>query len=231
MTARNAVNIDRLDPSVADDEPNGYGQSSEDSYVRLVHRGAGQAGSTHGSLEEAFREHRGKLLRYLQARGASNDAEDLLQEMWIKLTEHDTRPVTDQLRYMYRIIHNLMIDRYRSNARRKRRELYYEELAPAADHAAERPGVERILIAREGLRMVEALLAALGPKTDMIFRRYRVDGIPQRLIAAELGLSVSAVEKHLQKAYRALLASTDPVVPDNDRPAPADGKGCTHGRP
>jgi DNA-directed RNA polymerase specialized sigma24 family protein len=45
----------------------------------------------------------------------------------------------------------------------------------------------------------------LGDRTDLVFRRYRVEGRSQKEIAAELGISLSAVEKHLQKAYRALV--------------------------
>jgi RNA polymerase sigma-70 factor (ECF subfamily) len=51
------------------------------------------------------------------------------------------------------------------------------------------------------------VLRSLGERTDYIFRRHRVEGIPQRDIAAELGISLSAVEKHLQRAYRAVQAA------------------------
>jgi RNA polymerase sigma-70 factor (ECF subfamily) len=44
-----------------------------------------------------------------------------------------------------------------------------------------------------------------GERTDHIFRRHRVEGASQKEIAKELGISLSAVEKHLQKAYRALI--------------------------
>jgi len=45
----------------------------------------------------------------------------------------------------------------------------------------------------------------LGERTDLIFRRFRLDGVSQQIIGEELGISRSAVEKHLQKAYRRLL--------------------------
>ena len=37
-----------------------------------------------------------------------------------------------------------------------------------------------------------------------IFRRHRVDEVPQRKIAEEFGVSLSTVESDLRRAYRAL---------------------------
>ena len=62
-----------------------------------------------------------------------------------------------------------------------------------------------MLIAREQLAEAEAALRDLGERTDLVFRRFRIEGVSQRDIADELGISLSAVEKHLQKAYRALI--------------------------
>ena len=48
------------------------------------------------------------------------------------------------------------------------------------------------------------MLIGLGERVDRVFRRYRLEGVGQAAIAAELGISLSSVEKDLQKAYRAL---------------------------
>jgi RNA polymerase sigma-70 factor (ECF subfamily) len=61
-----------------------------------------------------------------------------------------------------------------------------------------------VLIARQRLREAEAVLAAQGQRVSQVFRRYRLDGVGQAEIARELGVSLSSVEKDLQKAYRAL---------------------------
>ena len=68
----------------------------------------------------------------------------------------------------------------------------------------EAPTSERSLIARERLREVHSTLAALGPRVELVFRKCRLDGLGQAAIARELGVSLSSVEKDLQKAYRAL---------------------------
>jgi len=97
-----------------------------------------------------------------------------------------------------------MLDRRRAAVRRRLREENYQESVGETD---ETPNAEHVLLARERLRRIDQVLATLGPRTDHIFRRHRVEGIPQRDIAAELGITLSAVEKHLQKAYRAVVAA------------------------
>jgi RNA polymerase sigma-70 factor (ECF subfamily) len=94
-----------------------------------------------------------------------------------------------------------MRDRRRSDASRDRRQQDWYQLG--ADPEDE-PRGERVLIARERLRRAEAVLAAQGVRVELVFRRYRLDGIGQAAIARELGISLSSVEKDLQKAYRAL---------------------------
>lgn len=42
-------------------------------------------------------------------------------------------------------------------------------------------------------------------RTAQILKMYRLDGVSQKDIADHLDLSLSAVEKHLQRAYRKLL--------------------------
>ena len=111
------------------------------------------------------------------------------------------RPVGEPLSYLFRAAENLVRDVRRAAASRGRRHQDWHDLA---DAPAERPHGERALVAREQLAAIEAALAGLGPRVDAIFRRYRLDGVGQADIAAEWGISLSSVEKDLQKAYRAL---------------------------
>lgn len=156
-----------------------------------------------GALYEAFMSHRPALLRYLRARATSEDPEDLLQDLWLKIGAAGPIEIDDARAYLYRMAHNLILDRRRSTVRRRIREENYHGLIGGVDDT---PDAEHILLARERLRDVDQVLESLGPKTDYVFRRHRVEGVAQRDIAAELGVTLSAVEKHLQKAYRAVAA-------------------------
>jgi DNA-directed RNA polymerase specialized sigma24 family protein len=72
--------------------------------------------SPSAGLQAAYLANREALLRFLAARGAGNAAEDLLQEVWIKLSRLDggQAPIAAPLAYLYRIANSLMIDRCRS---------------------------------------------------------------------------------------------------------------------
>lgn len=160
---------------------------------------------TTSGLEAVFMENRAALLRFLRARGAGEGAEDLLQEMWIKASAGATGPIADPLAYLYRAANNLMLDRLRADLRGQRRDRDWYAVSDGELGISEVPTGERVLIAREQLEAAEAALRELGERTDLVFRRFRIEGISQRDIADELGISLSAVEKHLQKAYRALI--------------------------
>ncbi len=152
-------------------------------------------------LQRVLLEERGRLIRFLAARGAGEDAEDLLHDLWQRITITAANPVAEPLAYLFRAAENLVRDRRRSNVSRDRRQQAWYETGPTAD---EQPGGERLLIARERLLEAEAALSALGTRVETVFRRYRLEGVGQATIARELGVSLSSVEKDLQKAYRAL---------------------------
>ncbi len=157
-------------------------------------------------LEAVLLANRPRLLRFLQAHGAGDAAEDLLQELWLKLSRTPTGPIANPLSYLYRAANNLMLDRHRSQRQARQRDQEWVEAGDApAPGVAQAPPGERGLIAREQLVAVTAELAALGDRAATIFRRHRLDGISQRDIAAELGISLSTVESDLRRAYRAMI--------------------------
>src|SRR3546814_3939864 len=67
-----------------------------------------------------------------------------------------------------------------------------------------RSSSESALISREQLTLVEAAIAATGERPAQVFRRFRVDGVHQRDIAGEMGVSLSTVEADLRKVYAKL---------------------------
>jgi RNA polymerase sigma-70 factor (ECF subfamily) len=168
-------------------------------------------------------EYRGELLRFLRARRASDEeAEDVIQDLFVKVSTLSTGPIAEPRAYLYKITANLLFDRRRSAARQTNRERIWVEMAQdPADELDNAPSIEQQMIAREDLGLVLASLEALPKRTVEILRLFRIDGVAQRDIAASLGISLSAVEKHLQRAYLAVIrarAELDAEIPPPRRP-------------
>ena len=159
----------------------------------------------HQGLQQIFEENREQLLRYLRAHGAGDAAEDLLQELWLKVAATDSGPIANPRSYLFRAATNLMIDRRRSEAQAQKREIEWSGVADRLPgSAANDPGPERELDGRRRLALVEAELAKLPPRALSIFRQHRIDGRTQREIAAAMALSASTIESDLRLVYRLL---------------------------
>lgn len=160
-------------------------------------------------LEAVFLQNRAILGRYLRVRLRSEvEVEDALQDLWVKASAADAGPIAEPLAYLYRMADNLALDRRRSAARRAHRESEWTKghgESVAANPVDVRPNAERILVARDHLRRVNAVLDELPERTAYAFRAVRLDGVPQKELATLMGITVSGVEKHLQRAYRAVM--------------------------
>lgn len=180
----------------------GDGTYSNEEPAGLVPAGP-QAGS---GLEQSFLDQRERLLRFFRARGAGDAADDLLQDLWLKLTSAPTGPVSNPSAYLFRAANYLMIDRYRSEKQARLREQHWVETTSGAQlGVSDQPSAERGLLARDEVAHITRALQNLGPRPAAIFRRHRIDGIGQRQIAEEFSVSLSTVESDLRQAYRALL--------------------------
>ena len=132
----------------------------------------------------------------------TNDAEDLLHSAFIRFAEYrDRETVANPAAFLVRTAANLAVDERR---RRQRREIPSPviEMMEVAD---EQPMPTEMLAAKERLENVLAGLDSLGTRTREIFLMHRISGMKHRDIAARLGITVSAVEKHVAKASLFLL--------------------------
>lgn len=156
-------------------------------------------------LQRIFEENREQLLRYLRAHGAGDSAEDLLQELWLKISAGTQGPVASPRSYLFRAATNLMIDLRRSEAQQQRREVEWSGLSDRLPNsAANDPDPERELVGRRTLARVQSELQKLPPRALSIFRQHRIDGLTQREIASAMGLSASTIESDLRMVYRLL---------------------------
>ena len=156
-----------------------------------------------------YLDNRQKLERFLSIRFSHEvEAEDAIQELWTRINDMDDSAIDDPLAYLFRMANNLAIDRKRSVQMRKKRERAWVETRiqrVANDIVDNEPSAERILLSREKLEEVDHALDKLPERTSRIFKQFRVEGVPQKIIAYEEEISLSAVEKHLMRAYQAIL--------------------------
>ena len=156
-----------------------------------------------GGLKAVFLDQRPALSRMLTARlGSREEAEDALQDIWMKLDSVPAGPISQPVSYLYRMASNHATDVRISQTRGVARDTAWQSLQSTED---EIPDLEQILISRERLRQVEAVIAVMPDRMRDALRMFRLEGVSQRDIAARLSISVSGVEKLLQRCYRILI--------------------------
>jgi RNA polymerase sigma factor (sigma-70 family) len=160
-------------------------------------------------LSAVFLANRQQLRAFLQARvgiGVDDvEVEDLMQELWLRACAVELDAIDSPRSYLFRAAHNLVLNRAREMIRRRNREADWGYVHGRDQDGVEEALAERSLLARERLAMIDKALRGVGDRAARVFRRYRIDGIDQRSIAAELNVSLSTVEKDLSAVYRALL--------------------------
>jgi len=148
---------------------------------------------------------RGALARFFQrhVRGAE-EIDDLVQEVFLRIVKRGRCHQLDHLDgYIFQTASSVLRDR----GRRRKVRLLDQHVPLEPDlHAETDPGPDRIVLGRESLKLVGMILLELSQTTRTVFVLRRLEGQPYHEIALRLGLSVSAVEKHMLRAVRHLIA-------------------------
>jgi RNA polymerase sigma-70 factor, ECF subfamily len=148
--------------------------------------------------ENAFARHRSLLFTVAyEMLGSASDAEDVVQETWLRWADVDEGEVRDPRAYLVRIVTRQALNRLRSVARR--REEYVgdwlpEPLLTSPDVAADVELAESLSIA------MLTVLETLGPVERAVFVLREVFETPYDDIAVAVGKSPAAVR---QIAHRA----------------------------
>lgn len=182
-----------------------------------------------GGLRAGVLTERPMLLRLLTARlGSREEAEDAYQDLWIKIDALAAQPIAQPAAFLYRAAANLATDRRIAAARYVARDTAWSAVQP---EAAELPDTERVLVARDELRGVQAAIDDMPERMATALRLFRIEGRPQREIAAELGLTVSGVEKLLRRGLRLIHDRAAALAEDEDGPRRQEderGQGHAH---
>ncbi|SHM02322.1 RNA polymerase sigma factor [Phytopseudomonas punonensis] len=145
--------------------------------------------------------------------GCRATAADLVQELFLRFWRRPSAPLEDMGSYLIRSAHNLAIDHLRSEGARTRNEagLLPEQRGDSSI------SLDAALEAGSDLRRVETALRALPERTRHIFLLNRIHGQTYGQIARSMGLSQSAVEKHMMRALQVCKASVGeaPAAPSH----------------
>jgi RNA polymerase sigma-70 factor (TIGR02957 family) len=151
-----------------------------------------------GVSEDAFGRHRSLLFTVAyEMLGSASDAEDVVQETWLRWADVDRAVVRDPRAYLVRIVTRQALNRLRTMARR--REEYVgdwlpEPLLTSPDVASDVELAESVSIA------MLTVLETLGPTERAVFVLREVFETPYEEIAEAVGKSPATVR---QIAHRA----------------------------
>jgi len=163
------------------------------------------------ALLAAYLERRPDLVRFFTARlKSAAAAEDLVQDIYLRIAASPPdAEVHNPAAYLYRLGSNLMLDRLRGERRAAIREsawLDSHSTRIGLEQVAEDSGAEHAMVAKQRLETVIAALRELPEQTQRVFRMHKFDGMSHPEVAQALGISRSAVEKHVMAALKLLSA-------------------------
>ncbi|MCA8903782.1 MAG: RNA polymerase sigma factor [Hyphomonas sp.] len=160
------------------------------------------------SLVGEYLKSRDALVRFLTARtGSAAEAEDLVQDMFLKVQAVDATGIGNPTAFLYRLASNLFLDRLRSARRRQARDDAYAQThteAAGLDLVAQTPDPQQVVDSRQRLQQLIKAVESLPPQCRRVFVLHKLDGLSYAEVAGSLGISKSAVEKHMMTALKRL---------------------------
>jgi RNA polymerase sigma-70 factor (ECF subfamily) len=146
-----------------------------------------------------------ELRRRLTARLGSPDlAADALQDAWLRIERAETvGTIRNPASYIFGVAMNAARDRMREANSRHLSAAEVDGLLDIPDEAAT---PSKIVEIRSDLRQLEVILCELPQRQREILLAARLDQMPRAEIARQFDISVSLVEKELQRALEYCLA-------------------------
>ena len=158
-----------------------------------------------GAFETLYKRHRGPVYRFvLRAIKNRSSAEELFQEVWIRVIEARSRyaPQARFTTWLYTIAHNLLVDHWRRKGLTLV-QLDEEQLVAAPDNPA------RQAEAREALARLLQAIEALPAAQREAFLLHEEAGLSVAEIAAATGTNEEAAKSRLRYAMAKLKAAVD----------------------
>ena len=161
-------------------------------------------------LVSAYLLKRRDLLRYFTMRlNSEAAAEDIVQDIYVRLAGVSAEGVENPSAFLYRLGTNLMLDRLKHQRRAAARDDAWHGsrfVRAGREDVANDPPIEEALGARLRLQKIVDAMEELTPQRRRAFQLHKFEGLSHAETAAAMGISRSAVEKHISAALRLLLS-------------------------
>jgi len=148
------------------------------------------------------------LTRFLQ-RNWRNEAEinDLRQETYARVYEAAGRERPGLAKpFLFQVARNLMIDRLRKQS--------VVSLETMADFdwlnvSDDKPSSEAYVAARQELRLLQTAMDELPPRCRQVVLMRKLDGLSQKEVAKQMGITIETVENQVAKGMRRGAVTTE----------------------
>jgi RNA polymerase sigma factor (sigma-70 family) len=160
------------------------------------------------SLISTLVRHYDELVDHVRRRfGDRGFAREVVHDVCVQLLEKREREdVRTPLALLRKISHDQAVSRYRSERRRQAWVVALPDLTEAVCEAPLPP--RQYEATREFERLAQAI-AQLPPRCQMVFVMHKIHELPQAEVAAQMGVSLKTVEKHLRLGLAACRAYLD----------------------
>jgi RNA polymerase sigma-70 factor (ECF subfamily) len=168
-------------------------------------------------LAAEFQAHRAHL-RAVSYRmlGSLAEADDAVQETWLRLTSADTGDVRNLRAWLTTVVSRVCLDMLRARTARRENPLEVHVPDPVVTPAADDPEQHALLADSVGLALL-VVLDTLSPAERLAFVLHDVFAVPFEQIGSVLGRSPAAAKQLASRARHRLRGATAPAAADPAR--------------
>ena len=147
------------------------------------------------------------LRRYFLKKVGANDADDLVQEVFLSLqVRGSTGGDIDNIEgYLFRMAANAIVRRHQ----RQTWDWAEHGLLEDIDDLSDDVSPERVLMGKEQLEQVLAAMRALPPRCSEAFFLHRFEELTYSAIAARMGITTKAVERLIRRSLKRISEAAD----------------------
>ena len=130
-------------------------------------------------------------------------ANDVLHDAIVKFAvKNSLKQIDEPQAYLRGIVKNTIVDYYRDAAHFVDAELLSTDQADINPELelCEKYSPEKMVDIKQRMQALQNIIDCLPPKCRQVFWMHRIEGQPQLEIAAELGISLNMVERHMIRA-------------------------------